>query len=53
MLRGNPTNYARKWHSIENSELWFSHGVFNMTTGKIDADPNGYVTFNDVFKARW
>ena len=53
MLRGNPTNYARKWHSIENSELWFSHGVFNMTTGKIDADPNGYRTFNDVFEARW
>lgn len=53
MLRGNPVQYALKWKQIENSELWFSHGVFDMTTGKIGDDPNDYVTFNDVFKAKW
>ncbi len=52
MLRGNPTNYAKNWINLENVELWFSHGVFDMDTGKIKEDPNGYRTFNDVYKEK-
>lgn len=52
--RENPAAYKKHVESNENSEVWFSQGVFNLDTGNIDADPNfPGKSIREVFVSKW
>ena len=54
VTRESTAAYKKYYTDKDYSTIWFSHGVFNLATGKVEADPNfPGKSFSEVFKARW
>lgn len=53
--RETPAAYNKFLVPMKENQLWFSHGILDLSTGKIGPDAN-YPTaasFNEVFKRKW
>lgn len=53
--RETPAAYHKFLAPMKENELWFSHGILDLKTGKIMKDPN-YPTagsFQEVYKKKW
>lgn len=54
VTRESTAAYNKYYKDKDYSEVWYSHGVFNLETGKVEADPNyPGKSFTEVFKAKW
>jgi hypothetical protein len=52
--RESTASHNKHFEGKEFNQTWFSHGVFNLRTGKIDADPNfPGKSLREVFKKKW
>lgn len=54
VFRGNPTAWTKKISKFEHGEIWFTQGVYNPVTKRIETNPNaqGY-DFDTVFEKTW
>lgn len=54
VTRESSASYIKHHKDKDYSEVWFSHGVFNLSTGKVESDPNyPNQSFSQVFKDKW
>jgi hypothetical protein len=54
VVRESTAAYNKHHMNKDYSQVWYSHGVFNLKTGKVEADPNyPGQSFSEVFKAKW
>lgn len=53
--RETPAAYIKYLEPMKENELWFSHGIMNLKTGKIMRDPNFTEagSFQEVYKRKW
>lgn len=53
--RETPSAYIKYLEPMKENELWFSHGIMNLKTGKIMKDPNFPTagSFQEVYKKKW
>ena len=54
VTRETTAAYNKHVKPLKESQDWFSHGVLNIKTGKIDDDANfPGITFHQVYKQKW
>jgi len=54
VTRESTAAYTKHYEGKDFSQVWYSHGVFNLKTGQVEADPNyPGKSFSEVFKAKW
>jgi hypothetical protein len=54
VTRESTAAYQKYYTDKDYSVMWFSQGVFNLETGKIDKDPNWpNKSIHEVFEAKW
>lgn len=53
--RETPAAYIKFLEPMKENELWFSHGILDLKTGKIVNDPNFSQagSFQEVYKRKW
>lgn len=53
--RETPSAYIKYLEPMKENELWFSHGIMNLKTGKIMKDPNFAEagSFQEVYNRKW
>lgn len=53
--RETPAAYTKFLVPMKENQLWFSHGILNLKTGKVMADPNypDAPSFQAVYKRKW
>lgn len=52
--RESPASWNKNYAENSNVQVWFSHGVFDLTTGKIGTDPNfPSLSIREVFEHKW
>ena len=51
--RESTAAYYKYTANVEGSSVWFAHGVLDIETGKVVADPNFKEFFPEVYKERW
>lgn len=53
--RETPSAYIKFLEPMKENELWFSHGILDLKTGKIVKDPNfpEAGSFQEVYKRKW
>ncbi len=53
--RETPSAYEKFLTPMKDNQLWFSHGILDLKTGRVISDPNypQAGSFRDVYKARW
>lgn len=53
--RETPSAYIKYLEPMKENELWFSHGILNLKTGRVVSDPNfpSAGSFQEVYKRKW
>lgn len=53
--RETPSAYNKFLDPMKENELWFSHGILDLKTGKVGIDPNYPLapSFQEVYKKKW
>jgi hypothetical protein len=53
--RETPSAYTKYLAPLAENQLWFSHGILDLKTGKVVSDPNypSAASFQEVYKRRW
>lgn len=53
--RETPAAYNKFLVPMKENQLWFSHGILNLKTGKVMSDPNfaSAGSFQEVYKRKW
>ena len=54
VTRDSTAAYKKYYTNKDFSVVWYSHGIFNLTTGKVESDPNFLdQSFAQVFERKW